>query len=775
MTMTDLDSRAGERRRPGASCPPEHPVTPASATYRLQLHAGFTFADAIAALPTIAALGVTHLYLSPVQEAMAGSTHHYDGLLPPRVSPVLGGYDGLRELRGAAAELSLGIVLDIVPNHAGVADARQNAWWWDALRRGPDSPHRRTFDFVPDADGRIALPALASDGDLSPLRIVAGDDGDELAYYDHHFPIAPGTATDDPIATHAAQHYRLVPWDAGLIGYRRFFAVNELAAVRQEDPEVFDATHAWLAGLAAENLFDGLRVDHPDGLADPAGYLRRLRDLIGPGRWLIVEKILTGPETLDPSLPVDGTTGYEALRLFDGVFLDPAGAEPLADLHLRRVGDRGDAAWLHEAEPREARAVLHGLFPAELRRLAGALGVETTGAGDALVELVAALPCYRADYRPLAGTITRVLGDIATARPDLATGCEDVAARIAASPQAWPLLAQVRGAVAAKSVEDRLFYRTARLTSLNEVGGDPGLVGVSTGAFHLANAERAAGWPLTMTTRSTHDTKRSEDVRARIGVLAQVPDEWAALVDALEDVCPSPDPAAGLLLWQTLFGVWPSSGDEGGAVVTPALLGRLHDYARKALREAEARTSWSAPDADFEAAVDAWLDAATSGPAAELLSAFAERTRELARAAMLGAKVLQLLSPGVPDVYQGTQWPDDSLVDPDNRRPVDYARATNGEKHRLTCAALQARRRPGFGGYTPLAASGPDAGRLLGVGRGSAAAVVTIRGAGGWDEATTIDLPDGVWLDPLSDRRYEKQAPAAQLLADAPAVVLHRV
>ncbi len=776
-----------------------------SSTYRLQLHgpgpdvAAFTFADAREQLEYLAQLGVSHVYLSPILQAAKGSQHGYDVTDPTAVSEALGGHDGLAELAAAARQRGMGLVVDIVPNHVGVEDPKENGWWWDVLTHGQNSAYARYFDVDWASDngcnGRIALPVLGSAEDVQALEI----EGSELAFYEHRFPVAPGTLGGAPQEVHDRQAYQLVPWRAGLVGYRRFFHVNGLAALRQEDPAVFDVTHVEVARWAAEDLVEGIRVDHPDGLADPAGYLTRLRELIGD-RWLVIEKILATDEALEPTLPVAGTTGYDALRELGGVFVDPAGAPALTELTRERTGSDGDATDLAVTEHELKRSVARAGLRPELERCVRAMPSGTVAHAelvDAVVELVAAVPVYRADYPILAGLLPGVVARVVAEHPELSVALEHVAAALVAGGEAATRFQQVCGAVTAKGVEDCLFYRTTRLTSLQEVGGDPGRFGVTPAEFHLAAAERARHWPAAMTTLSTHDTKRGEDVRARITVLSEVPGLWAASLARWEEVAPSPDGAMGSLLWQAMFGVWPADGRTGAEV--PLLRERLHAYAEKAVREAGTRTEWNEVNTEFESAMHAWLDAVLDGPVAASMSELVAGLAPHGWSNSLGQKLLQLIGPGVPDVYQGTELWEDSLVDPDNRREVDYAaraellstldtpavNAMGAAKLLVVSRALQLRReRPGsfVGGiYSPLLAEGPQAAHLVGFARGPAGAepdVIALAtrlpvSLDGWDR-TTVPLPPGQWTDRLTGASYQGETPVAQLLDRLPVALLAR-
>ena len=756
---------------------------PVLSTYRLQLSGAFTFDDAADLVDYIAELGCTHLYLSPVLTAAAGSSHGYDVTDPTTVSAELGGPDGFARLARAAAHRGLGLVVDIVPNHAGVDPSANNPWWRDVLRHGRDSHYASFFDidFAADPQGRIVLPVLGCSEDLQRLAI----DGDDLALYGMRFPIAPGTAAEDDDArtVHDRQHYRLVDWRTGVCGYRRFFSVTSLAGLRQEDPAVFDATHAEVARWFTEGLVDGVRVDHPDGLTDPSGYLTRLRATLGPRAWVVIEKILAPGEPLDPELPIQGTTGYDALREIGGVFVDPSGAGPLAALAESAGFDYANAE--ESLRQLKIRTTTEAL-PAELDRLRRTIERDTGTTHPELAGTIAALLAvvgvYRCDYRGLSQVLGAAMARTLDLQPDLAGPLQIVSAALT-HPEPAARLQQLCGAMTAKAVEDCYFYRDPRLVSLNEVGGDPLRFGVSAAEFHRAAAVRGQLWPAAMTTLSTHDTKRGEDVRARIGVLSQVPTLWSETVSRCEESTPSPDPATGLFLLQNIFGVWPAGGN-----VSPTLRRRLHDYAGKAIRESGRRTSWAQPDQDFEHSVHQWLDAVLDGPPAAAITALLGHLLPHAHSDALGQKLLALTVPGVPDVYQGTELWEDSLVDPDNRRPVDYGwrraalRRGDHPKLRVVAAALAARRdRPETftgGGYQPVLATGPAADHLIGFRRGTDVLVAVSRwtiqlGENGWGP-TVLRLPPGTWTDRITGASHAGSVGASELFADLPVALLEK-
>jgi (1->4)-alpha-D-glucan 1-alpha-D-glucosylmutase len=793
--------------------------TPVS-TYRLQITARFDLFAAAEVLSYLHDLGVDWVYLSPLLEAEPGSDHGYDVVAHDRVDPARGGAAGLAAVSTEARRLGMGVLVDIVPNHVGIATPHVNAGWWDLLTHGRSSRYAAAFDVDWDlGGGRVRIPVVGDDdvlpdGRVGNLTLVerSRDHGDELRYFDHRFPIAPGTlvstrstegepsssavpgGTDDPDEVHARQHYELVSWrvaDHGL-NYRRFFAVNSLAGIRVEDRAVFDESHVEIKRWFDEGLVDGLRVDHPDGLRDPGSYLDDLAGITG-GAYVLVEKILEPGERLEPGWATAGTTGYDALGLVDRVLTDPDGERPLTAVEARLHGRPFDwTELIHDTK----RAVADGILGSEVRRVVRECGpLAEPGRGtddlvDAAAELVACFPVYRSYLPDGREHLDQALADARRRRPEL-TAAFDVLAPVLgdASHPAAQRFQQTTGAVMAKGVEDCAFYRTSRLTSLTEVGGDPSEFSLSVDEFHAALAERQRDWPHAMTTTSTHDTKRGEDVRARITVLAELPSRWAGALDRLLALAPMPDPGFGNLLWQAVAGAWPASRE------------RLHAYAEKAMREAGDRTTWAEPDDAYESAVHAAVDAAFDDP--EVRAVLDELVANLAGPGWsnsLSAKLVALTMPGVPDVYQGSELWERSLVDPDNRRPVDFGvrrgvleRVRGGERPVLTSAlddrgdakllvtqaALTLRRQQPhrFTTYAPVVASGDAAGHALAFDRGGALAVVTRMPVGlarrGWGD-TVLHLPAGEWADLLSGREYSGDARLQVLLADLPVALLIR-
>ena len=763
-------------------------------TYRLQVTADFTLDDAAGVSGYLADLGVTHAYSSPLLRSAAGSTHGYDTTDHAHIDESRGGQPGLDRFVAALHDAGLGLVLDLVPNHMGVSDAHESGWWWDLLRHGRDSAHADAFDVDWDfGGGRVRVPVLGSGDDLPKLELVQVDGEWELHYYDNRFPVAPGTAQagDDPVAVHDRQHYELVDWrraDSEL-NYRRFFAINTLAGLRTEDPAVFDATHELVVRLVESGAVDALRIDHPDGLADPKGYLDRLAGATG-GRWTVVEKILEPGEQLPGSWAAAGTTGYDALAEVDEVLVDPAGEAALTALDTELAGGPVDYAQLVHDCKREVTDGILGSEVARLARIVGELpGVSPAELTEGLAELLASFPVYRS-YLPdgrehLDGTVRAVR----ERRPDLAAAVDALHPLLGtAGTELATRFEQTSGPVMAKGVEDSAYYRWARFVALNEVGGDPAVFGTTVEEFHAAQQLRAQRLPESMTTLSTHDTKRSEDVRARLAVLAELPTEWAQLVRGWLDRHPLADRSLAHLVWQNLVGAWPLSRE------------RAHAYVEKAAREAGTSTTWTNPVQEFEDQLHALVDAAFDDPTTHAeIERFVERIAPSGRSNSLSQKLLQLTMPGVPDVYQGTELWDLSLVDPDNRRPVDYdlrrsllARLDEGwvppvddtgaAKLLVVSRALRHRRDTpeAFTGYTPVQATGTAAGSVVAFDRGAVVTVATrlpVRLAGtGWGD-TALQLPTGAWRDLLTGTRVVSDAsgaPVGELLTQLPVALLVR-
>jgi (1->4)-alpha-D-glucan 1-alpha-D-glucosylmutase len=799
--------------------PLEQPAVPGS-TYRLQLHAEFGFADAADLAGYLSGLGITHAYLSPILQAAPGSQHGYDVVDHSRIAAEPGGEDGFRYLARRLARHGIGLVVDVVPNHMAIPSPEYlNRELWSVLAGGQESAHAHWFDIDWAAlDGQMLLPILARPprfclDDLKVSRLaelpgaaaVAGDDdAPVLRYQDHVLPLCAGTEHLPLPDLLAAQHYRLESWRAAAtqLNWRRFFDISSLIAVRVEEPDVFAATHGLLLGLVAEGLIDGLRIDHPDGLADPRAYLHQLKTATG-GHWIVAEKILATGEELPRDWSCAGTTGYDALAAVGAVLTSPAGADRLGAGYRRFAGGPPTFATAALSAKRE---IAEHLMAAEIGRLARLVGQLEEPALTALpaedlqailTELVAALRVYRAHVfpgePPPASSIAHLGAAAAAARRHLAADLHDgidaiaalllgrgvAASRCAVRDELIVRFQQTCAAVQAKGVEDTAGYRWTRLVSANEVGSDPDRPAVTTAEFHAFARRLTEDWPATMTTLSTHDAKRQEDVRARLAVLAEIPADWGRAVAAWHDRTvqlagtPPPDPPTEYLLWQTLVGAWPIDGD------------RLAGYLRKAMREARLTTSWTKPDSRYEEAVISFARVAHTDPdLSGRIAAFVASISADAQANSLGAKLMQLTMPGVPDVYQGCELAGLALVDPDNRQPVDFARrqtmlaaldsepgvlpaGLDAAKLLVTSRALRLRRdQPGWfaGDYQPLCGSGVAAAHVAAFCRSDRAVTAAtrlptaLRRAGGWRD-TALPLTPGRWHDVLTGIHHEA-APA---------------
>ena len=803
---------------------------PMTATYRLQLGADFTFSAAARIAPYLAELGVSHLYLSPIFEARGGSTHGYDVTDPTRVRRELGGEPGLSALHARCGELGLGLVVDFVPNH--MAAHPENPSWRDVLTHGAAAPRARWFDIRWDElDGRVLAPLLGSPlfdvieaGELQ-FTFVEGAPP-SLDYYDHRLPIDPATlapwarargldalaerltligprsasnrdrapkseaalasisAADrseigsaiaeggarDLDALVAAQAYVLCDWRlaAEEINYRRFFQINDLVGVRLEDPEVRAETHVGLFDLVGRGVIDGVRLDHIDGLLEPAAYLdwlaaalARVSNGAPPPIW--VEKIVATDERLPAAWPVAGTTGYEFMSWCNELFCDERGLEALGHAYAWFAGD-GDE--FERIERRGRALALRTMFAPERRALAAAVVARARDAPSwrdlrrsdieaALDEVTVRLPRYRTYARP--GSIDaeeRALLEETIRRARAALPEVDrrafalvrhllVDAPLAGDASIVAPWQQLTAPVVAKGSEDTTLYRYNRLVSLNEVGNEPGELTVNAPSRMHARLAARSERPLTWNTGSTHDAKRGEGARARLDVLTEIPDQWRAHLTELDAWWrqrvardrSAPSRNLFYLIYQSALGVWPV---EPGASLEP-LHARMRDFAIKAAREAKTRTRWVDPDHDYESSLLEVVDRLFDDPRArDRLESFASTIARAGALSEVGQLVIRLGAPGVPDVYRGTEFWDLTLVDPDNRGPVDFdARLAALERgvdqggagaHRaweswrdgrikqlVLAAGLDARRRSPYlfsaGSYCPVEVEGRDPAR----------------------------------------------------------------
>lgn len=802
-----------------------------NSTYRVQLTPDFGFADLAKAAAYLERLGVTHAYLSPILQAVPGSNHGYDVINHSLVSTELGGEEALSKAAADLAARNIGVVVDVVPNHVAMpTPERLNPALWSVLLDGKHSPYAKWFD-VDDAGGQsILLPILGSriDEVIDAGELIvdrgAGPDGESiLRYYEHEIPIRRGTE-DLPIEEMLQRaHYRIAYWHiAGEeLNYRRFFDVDTLVAIRVEDPEVFIETHAVLLRLVDEGVIDALRIDHPDGLADPEEYLQRLATR-APESWIVVEKILGPGEKLPLDWQCSGTTGYDAIAMITPFFVHPAGAVVMRSAFAEITGEFAD--WDETAHAAK-QEVLSTILLSELDRLASIARAacqadvrlrdySLRGLTEGLNEFLANMTVYRAYVRPgqpiSAESRTQIDRAAAAAQESIPHRSAEInllramalgdLGRSSLLDEFVVRFQQTSGPVLAKGVEDTATYRWFPIASLCEVGTEPNKEGVETDEFHHWCADRQREQPATMNALSTHDTKRSEDVRARISVVSEIPDKWMDWIQDWQYLAAPFQPYEGVrdartewLLWQTMIGAWPISRE------------RMGDYLTKAVREAKVFTSWVANDEAYESALNDYLDAVYDN--ATLMESFrlaVEYLRPGFVANCLGQKALQLLIPGVPDTYQGSETVCLRLVDPDNRKPVDVggldetlARSRNpaidpftdleAAKMRLTSQGIQLRNRHKSavgpsGSYLPIDVEGSATDNVVGFTRGEQVACVVTRF---WMQlepevlnSTSVALPSGTWHNVLTDESFsilEEPIAVAKIIGQWPVALLEKV
>jgi len=810
-------------------------------TYRLQLSRDFPFQAAADCAEYFASLGVSRLYCSPILQAAPGSSHGYDVVDPTRINDELGGELGFHRMVSQLRGEGLDVMIDIVPNHmATVVPA--NRWWWDILKHGLSSRYAGFFDVnweppVPSLKGKVLLGVLSDryGRELESGRIALERRGDEVVvrYHDDVFPVSP--ASLDGIAVESVerdldafdallqrQHYRLAYWRTAQaeVNYRRFFTIHSLIGLRVEVDEVLQESHRVVFELAHRGELAGLRVDHVDGLIDPLAYLQQVRQAT-PDSYVVVEKILDYDERLAGGLPVDGTTGYDFIAHVDGLFVDSRNEETLTSLYHAFTGESQPFSELVRSCKREIMAT--ELSP-DLERLTTMLVAICEGyraqrdrirseLRDAVSEMTAAFTVYRTYLRPGTSPSREDVRHVALAveetvrrrpdiEPDLLAFISDLLLHKfsgASEAQFAARFQQFTTAVMAKGVEDTAFYRYHRLISLNEVGGNPAAFGRPVDSFHDYCSFIAKAWPKTMLTLSTHDTKRSADVRARLHLLSEMPAEWEAAVRSWAEHNGRyrsqgyPDRNLEYLIYQTLVGAWPIDAE------------RLKQFLLKAAREGKAHTSWIDPVPAYEDAIAEFVNSLMAdGEFMNELQTFIGRNQLVpyGRINSLAQTTLLLTCPGVPDLYQGSELWDLSLVDPDNRRPVDFqlrrrllseiqdaeaeqvlSRADEGvPKLWLVTRLLRTRReRPElFSGsdYSPVVAHGAKANHAVSFVRDRLLVVVPrlLFGlAGDWAD-TTIELPKGRWKNLLTGLEEDGQAPVAlsSLLSAFPVAVLAR-
>ena len=822
-------------------------MIPPLATYRVQLHRDFRFDDVIAILDYLDDLGISHVYCSPYLQARPGSMHGYDVVDHHRINDELGGEAAHSRFVTALSGRGMSHILDIVPNHMAVND-RANRWWWDVLKHGPESRYAAFFDIdwdPPEARlrRRLLLPVLGDHYgrvlEAGGMRVERGDGELVVRHGDDVSPLSResveitfgGAAGDEEIAALNSnvdglhellekQHYRLAHWrTAGQdLNYRSFFALADLAALRMENDDVFDAVHEVVLDLVDRGELDGLRVDHVDGLREPAAYLRKLRGK-APNAYVVVEKVLEPNEQLPGDWPVEGTTGYDYMHLATGVLIDPSNEKLLDDFYRDFTGLDDD---LNELKRAKKLLMMDTELASDIERLTDLFilvcelrpryrDFTRHEMRETLRETIAALSVYRtyvaspSDVSPSdEGHVSEAVAVATKRRDDLdpelfAFLAELLLLRHPGRPENELALRfqQTSGAVMAKGVEDTLFYVYSRFAALNEVGGDPGRFGVSVQELHDAMAGSGRGHPWSMLATSTHDTKRGEDVRARLAVLSEVPERWIAAMRRWAGLNERhrrggmPDRNMEYLLYQTLVGAWPIS------------VARAQRFMEKAAKETKVHTSWINPDETYDRALNAFVEAALSDRAfVEDLVAFVATLIEPGRINSLTQTVLKLTCPGTPDLYQGTELWDLSLVDPDNRRPVDYdarrallsfvadgriedimARADEGAPKLFLIQRLLSlrRERPELfvpdAIYRPLHVEGRKAEHVIAFARGDDLVVVAPRlvlGLGdGWG-ATMVELGPGEWRSIITGNIHEERSAMGPLLAGFPVNVLVR-
>jgi (1->4)-alpha-D-glucan 1-alpha-D-glucosylmutase len=817
------------------------------ATYRVQLHAGFTLDDAAGIVDYLDELGISDLYCSPYLQARAGSTHGYDVVNHRRISLELGGEEAHSRMVDALADRSMGHVLDVVPNHMTVAE-RANRWWWEVLRNGPSSQFAPYFDIDWDPQGekldrKVLVPILGDhygrvleNGELQ----LALDEGEVVVgYFEHVYPISLASLEgvrgyDEPIkdvitrinndteALHALleqQHYRLALWKtAGYeLNYRRFFAINDLVALRMENPLVFDHVHELVLDLLDHGRLQGLRIDHIDGLREPDTYLSRLRHEAG-NAYVVVEKILESDEEL-PAWPVEGTTGYEFLNALGGLFVDPHGEKPITDIY---EGFTGESTEIEDLTRGAKLVMMRTELATDLERLTDLFqhvcelhrrhrDFTRFELRNALTETIAAFPVYRSYVNARTRQVTEqderwVVEATETAidrRPDLDPELFSFLADLLllrhegdAEAELAMRFQQVSGPVMAKGVEDTLFYNYNRLTSLNEVGGNPARFGVAPEDFHRLMTRAQERWPHSMLTTSTHDTKRSEDVRARISLLSEIPERWGDALDRWSEQAHrhrkgrAPSRNDEYLMFQTLVGAWPISTD------------RMVEFMAKSAKEAKTHTSWIEPNAEYDTALEAFVREVMDDE--RLMQHIGEFVRPLVHpgwVTSMSQTLIKLTAPGMPDIYQGQELWDLSLVDPDNRRPVDYDERrrllaalrnaspestwaevdAGGPKLFVTSRALRVRRqhpRAFHGSYEPVTVTGSKAHNVIAFVRGGDVITIAPRlvlSIGGEWEDTAVSLPEGRWRDEFTGDSFDgRDIPLSYLLSRFQVALLTR-
>jgi (1->4)-alpha-D-glucan 1-alpha-D-glucosylmutase len=722
------------------------------ATMRLQFHRAFTFDDARAVVPYLEKLGISHLYASPILKARPGSQHGYDVVDPHEVNPELGGEEAFRRLVRSLRAIGLGIIVDIVPNHMAVVGAH-NPWWFDVLKNGRQSrfAHYFDIDWSPNTEclrNKVLVPILGlplgealRKGEIELGKSECAPPGERVSikYFDHALPLSQKSVDEvmesglDVYRQHTAegqdrlaallerQHYRLAYWRVANdeVNWRRFFDINELAALHVEDEDVFEAVHEKSFSLYGEGLIDGFRIDHVDGLTDPAGYCRRLRarlaelasrrpsSAVDTTSYVVVEKILGRDEMLASEWQCDGTTGYDFMDQISAVLHDPAGESPLVRYWQQTSGRSANFSCEEELARRE---ILDRSFSAQLEGLVSTLyrfsgegrvldDISRPSIRRAVVEILVAMRVYRTYDRDDASRVRLTAAADHAQRTCLRMDRAVVAAvgewlganvRDASPEQSDAIrrFRQLSAPLAAKSVEDTAFYRYGPLLSRVDVGFDPGWFASGVADFHRASIQRWKTHPVSLLATATHDHKRGEDVRARLAVLSEIPQEWTSKLRCWMDRtgglagAATVSPGDVATVFQMIVGAWSPDLKLEDAQACQAYAERLSQWQIKALREAKLAPDWTDPNETYEKAAHDLLMAIFAHRALlDDIAAFASRIAAPGAVNGLVQTVIKATSPGVPDFYQGTDFWDLSLVDPDNRRAVDFDARTAALEH----------------------------------------------------------------------------------------------
>ncbi|MBF0298538.1 MAG: malto-oligosyltrehalose synthase [Oligoflexia bacterium] len=702
-----------------------------TATYRLQFNSKFSFESAQKIIDYLSLLGISHIYASPYFQAAAGSTHGYDILNHNKISEELGGESKYQDFCFHLKKNGLGQILDIVPNHMSI-DAEQNVWWWDILKKGQSSKYASYFDInwsaTSTSKNKIVIPLLSDHyGKLlrskkiqlkqKANKIIISCEQLEFPISTESF-IALYTSEDlkqksieqiiseinfDPIILHTflqQQHYRLSFWrtSSHLFCYRRFFDINNLIALRQENDLVFQQTHQFIAKLLGEHIIDGLRVDHIDGLRDPEQYLHHLRKL-ATDAWIIVEKILLPQEQLPKSWPIDGTTGYDFLNSCLNIFIDPLSEQAFDEIYKDFTGEKEKYSFILYKKKKD---IIDSNFRGEINYLSELLlniceqehyyyDYTSLEYYQALREIIACVPVYRTYIRPfhhthhstieinrsiITASINASIKEASLLNLNIDSGPFIFIKKILLQSSHTNLSAefvsrfqQITGTIMAKGAEDTAFYCYNRFPAVNEVGGDPGRFGLTINDFHSFLSQIQKNYPCTMLTTSTHDTKRGEDTRMRLAVLSENPTGWREAIYRWNqhNHCKKkqennlPDHNTEYLLYYTLFAAWPIEEE------------RLQEYMLKSVREAKIYTSWKNPNEHYENILRQFISSLVHDQYfMNDIYHFVEEHLYTARVNSLSQTLIKLTAPGIPDIYQGCELWDLGLVDPDNRKAVDY-------------------------------------------------------------------------------------------------------